>query len=448
MIIFNILTTIFGLHQIFFWLYWFQVKEYRLDRFLSSLKEDWRWLVVEQWNLRRWFRPKLTLRSGLTLLLAVAPIPLEFALLENKFLLFLVFAPFQAVLANIFFAPVFGWLKKRIITQAKRKMAQFKGVVVVITGSFGKSSTKELLSWVLSKKFKVVKTAQNHNTLIGVAETILRDLSGDEDFFVVEAGAYKRGEIAEVCALVKPGVGIITGIGDQHLDLFGSLENIRKAKYELFEAIPKYGLKLLAGKDYRVSDLKSLKQNKEFLEFYLGTKKCRVPVLGKALALNIAGAVKAARLLGLSVDEIANALNQFPEGIFYPKLTKISKDIYLVDDNYSASLESFLSVLDYLKVYQGFKKIVVTPGIIELGEKSRQDHLMVGKALVFVDKIIVTRANRFKELNRDGKAVLIKDFQKIIQVIKEELKQKTVVLFKGRMPLGLIDAVVEIREKI
>jgi len=152
--------------------------------------------------------------------------------------------------------------------------------------------------------------------------------------------------------------------------------------------------------------------------------------------------------LGLSVDEIANALNQFPEGIFYPKLTKISKDIYLVDDNYSASLESFLSVLDYLKVYQGFKKIVVTPGIIELGEKSRQDHLMVGKALVFVDKIIVTRANRFKELNRDGKAVLIKDFQKIIQVIKEELKQKTVVLFKGRMPLGLIDAVVEIREKI
>ena len=258
MIIFNILTTIFGLHQIFFWLYWFQVKEYRLDRFLSSLKEDWRWLVVEQWNLRRWFRPKLTLRSGLTLLLAVAPIPLEFALLENKFLLFLVFAPFQAVLANIFFAPVFGWLKKRIITQAKRKMAQFKGVVVVITGSFGKSSTKELLSWVLSKKFKVVKTAQNHNTLIGVAETILRDLSGDEDFFVVEAGAYKRGEIAEVCALVKPGVGIITGIGDQHLDLFGSLENIRKAKYELFEAIPKYGLKLLAGKDYRVSDLKSL----------------------------------------------------------------------------------------------------------------------------------------------------------------------------------------------
>lgn len=440
MTILNILVAVLGLHQLIFWLYWLQVKEYRLDRLWSSLKKEWLWLFMEQWNLRRWYRPKLTMRIGLALTLGVSLIFLEYFLLKNLFLLLLIFVPIQVILVNFFLAPVFDFLKRKKIAQAKHKLESFKGIVVGVTGSFGKSSTKELLALVLSKKFKVFKTPENHNTLIGVAKAVLEKMKGDEDIFVVEMGAYKRGEIKEICDLVKPKVGIITGIGDQHLDLFGSLGNIRKTKYELFDAIPKNGLKLLAGEDFSVNDLKNLKQEKEYLDFYLDGERCRMPILGKSLALNIAGVIKVARFFGLNSSEIAKALNQLPKNTLYPKLVKISRDVYLIDDSYSASLESFLSALDYLKVYDGFKKIVVTPGMIELGKKTREDHLAVGKALGFVDKVIVTKAANFRELNTSNNAVLIKDFGKIVRVIKDEVGPKTVILLKGRMPLGLIEA--------
>jgi UDP-N-acetylmuramyl pentapeptide synthase len=94
----------------------------------------------------------------------------------------------------------------------------------VITGSYGKTSTKEFLYAILSEKYKVVKTEGNNNTNIGVAYTVLNKVSDDYDYFICEMGAYKIGEIAEICGIVKPEIGILTGINEQHIDLFGSIE--------------------------------------------------------------------------------------------------------------------------------------------------------------------------------------------------------------------------------
>jgi len=442
MFLLNFLIFSFAIHQTLFWIYWWQTKEYRLDRFWSFFKTDWRELFSEQFNLKKWRRPKATIRGILTSSSNIISVLIELIILKRFSFLVLVFAPLQIVLANLVFALLFWFPKKIQIQKAKRKIKNFKGVVLGITGSFGKSSTKEILSFVLAKKYKVVKTEGNHNTLIGVAQTILKKVQGDEDFFIVEMGAYKRGEVKVICDLVQPKAGIITGLSDQHLDLFGSLANIRRTKYELFAAIPKNGLKLLAAKDYSPNDLKDLKQERESLEFYLDKSKCRVPVLGKSLALNIAGAVKATKFFGLSPQEIANRLNYLPKNVFYPKLKKLSKEIYLVDDSYNAGLESFLSVLNYLKIYKGFRKVVVTPGIIELGKKAKNDHLTIGKALKFVDKIIVTKPNNFNELNFGGKAELITNFGKIQEAINSELQPKTVILFKGRVPAGLTEVIL------
>jgi UDP-N-acetylmuramoyl-tripeptide--D-alanyl-D-alanine ligase len=438
----NFLIFIFAIHQTLFWIYWWQTKEYRADRFWSFFKTDWRELFSEQFNLKKWRRPKTTFRGLLTAGASVFFLFLEVLFLKNFFFLTLGFNPLQITLINHLLTILFWFPKKIQIKRAGEKMKTFKGTVIGITGSFGKSSTKELLSFLLAKKYKVVKTEGNHNTLIGVAQTILEKVQGDEDFFVVEMGAYKKGEIKEICNLVRPKAGLITGLGDQHLDLFGSLANIRRTKYELFAAVPKNGLKLLATKDYLPNDLKDLKQQKDCLEFSLDKIKCRVPVLGKSLALNIAGAVKAAKFFGLSAKEIAARLNQLSKALFYPKLKKPGKEIYFIDDSYNAGLESFLSVLDYLKIYKGFKKIVATPGIIELGKKAKSDHLTIGKALKFIDKIIVTKPNNFNELNFYGKAELITNFEKVRRTIKSELQPKTVILFKGRVPADLMEIIL------
>jgi len=114
--------------------------------------------------------------------------------------------------------------------------------VIGITGSYGKSSTKEFLATILSAKYKVCKTSANRNSEIGVAETVLRELKPEHEIFIVEMGAYRTGEIKAICDIVHPTIGVLTAVSEQHLALFGSLEATKKAKYELIEALPENGI--------------------------------------------------------------------------------------------------------------------------------------------------------------------------------------------------------------
>ncbi len=130
-----------------------------------------------------------------------------------------------------------------LVARAKKKILQFPDLKVIgITGSFGKTSTKEFLKTILSSKYKVLATSGRQNTLIGVARQILNELEGSHQVYVVEMAAYKKGEIKAIADLVSPQIGIITGLGNQHLSLFGSMDNLLAAKFELIEALPEKGL--------------------------------------------------------------------------------------------------------------------------------------------------------------------------------------------------------------
>ncbi len=265
---FTLFAVIF--HQILYWHWFWQLKEYRLDRVRASFatKYDWLKAIKEQFDLRRWFRPKLTVRLAITgaisflieslswLYLNLLYLTLGFTASQPLILqqiggniILVAVAPLTIPISLALTSPVFILAKKILVYVAKQKMNHFKGTVIGITGSYGKTSTKELLAFVLSQKHKVAKTERNDNSEIGVAKTVLR-LKGDENFFVVEMGAYKIGEIKQICDTVKPKIGIITGLGDQHLALFGSLDNLRKAKYELVDSLPNNGFRLIAGVDF------------------------------------------------------------------------------------------------------------------------------------------------------------------------------------------------------
>ena len=275
--------------------YFWQLKEYRLDRFKDFLKsnqgeEIWKdprflWRGIGAFILlispipyiaitvllldvlflllkhRKFRRPVFTIKITLIIFFSfLAEILLfKFFPLNLAFILFLRFFTIS-LLVFLFYIPS-RLAKSFFIWRATAKISKYKKLLVVgITGSYGKSSVKEFASHFLATDFKVIKTPKNINSEIGIAKFILKtDFSGI-DFFVCEMGAYRRGEIQTICDMVKPKVGILTTIAEQHLALFGSMQNIQSAKYELLRSIPKSGLVLTnADNPYCMEYIKDLK---------------------------------------------------------------------------------------------------------------------------------------------------------------------------------------------
>ncbi len=443
-IFFKLILFLIFLHQVFFWIYHWQVKEYRLDRFFDSLKNrfDLLKLFKNQYNLLSWFRPKPTFRAALSLFLALifSLLPLFVLSLSQSFL-FTLFIPITASLPVFLLAPIFNYLKSQQIEKAKLIMSKYPGTVIGVTGSFGKSTTKELIAAVLSSKFKVEKTQKNNNSEIGVTQNVLK-LNLKSDFFVVEMGAYKIGEIKAICNIVKPKIGIITGLGDQHLSLFGSLENIKTAKYELIKSLPQDGFGIVAKKDFNLDDAKNIETCKDHVEFDFQKTHFSVPLLGQDLISNIIGTIKICQHAGMSLSEIQTALSQIDPHLFYPKLIKVKPDSFLVDDSYNSSLESFLSVIDYLKTWTDYRKIIITPGIIELGPNAQKDHLKIGKNLNVADLVFVTQPHQFSALNQYQNCQLETNTKRLIAKLKSFRTQKTVFLFKGRVPSAIINSLI------
>lgn len=400
----------------------------------SMFRVEWARMLVQQFDVRQWWRPKLTARVVIMLagIVIVWPVGL---------ILGIILAPFLVILVGLVVTPIFEVQKRRMVAKARQKMVKFKGEVIGVTGSYGKSSTKEKIVWVLAGKYKVVKTPRNYNSLMGVAKTILEEIKGDEDFFVVEMGAYKRGEIKEICDLVKPKYGIVTGIGDQHLDLFGSLKNIRLAKMELIEALPKDGFGLVAKGDFRADEAKNIKQEIEGLAFeYLG-QKFWLPIKGVDKIRNVMGTIKLTLKLGMNLKEIARRLKTFPPEELHPLLTKFRGN-YLLDDSYNISLESALSVLEYMKVFSGYQKMVVTSGLQEIGERSGKDHRAIGGKMGECKVIVVTNIKSYNELKVSCQCQLETNSEEVRKIVVEWLAgEKKLVLFLGRSFSGLIKAI-------
>ena len=175
---------------------------------------------------------------------------LEFSLTKFVFPLL-----FLDALAMIFFSalvlayqPLAVILRNRLIKAAKRTRTSCKKLLVIgVTGSYGKTSTKEYLAAILSEKFNVLKTREHQNSEVGISECILNELNDRHEIFVVEMGAYNRGGIKLLCDIVQPKIGVLTGINEQHMATFGSQENIIKAKYELIESLPNDGAAFFNG---------------------------------------------------------------------------------------------------------------------------------------------------------------------------------------------------------
>jgi len=436
---------------LFFWLWLWQLKEYHFGRFRAHFEaQKVKKLASSFWRVKF---PKFTKKI---IVISISGILLEILILfgiyplqSKGFYLFLlttlILAPIIFSLLVLLFQIPTVVLRKRILRKARQKREKFKNLLVIgITGSYGKTSTKEFLAAILSKKYNVLKTEEHQNSEIGISQCILNDLKEEHEIFVVEIGAYEQGKIKEVCQMIKPKIGILTGINEQHLSTFGSQENVIKAKFELIESLPQSGLAIFNGDNKYCQQLfQETKVSKNLVH----SSDYEFDLKGKNLFLwdieNLSLAATAAEYLGVSREEIENTLAEFESPI---EIKKSINNITIIDATYSANPKSVLSHLDYLKDRTG-RKVIVMPCLIELGKVSKEVHQRIGEKIGRIcDFAIITTKDRFGELRKgalksgmpEEKILFMEKSDEIFKKIKNFCQEGDIVLLESRVPSKVI----------
>ena len=265
--------------------------------------------------------------------------------------------------------------------------------VIGVTGSYGKTTIKDAISHVLIHKYRMLKTEGNYNTLLGIAKTIIKNLKSEHEVFVCEMAAYQLGDIKAIAKLIKPKIGIITAIGPMHLERFGTEENILKTKMELIESLPGGGTGYLP----KELELKIKNFNtKSKIEFFSSKEDLLV---------------KIGSIFKISEEEILGYLKTAPQTPHRQEIIRTSANIMIIDDTYNSNPAGFISALEMLKNTPAERKILVTPGIIELGQRQFELNKEAARsAAKIADYVIIVGETNKKPLKEGLKEVYGNDY--------------------------------------
>lgn len=323
-----------------------------------------------------------------------------------------VLCPLFIILANILNAPIEKAVRNYYINDAKKMLASHKRLKIIgITGSFGKTSVKYYLTALLGAKYNVLMTPESYNTPMGVVKTIRTSLRATHDIFVCEMGAKYVGDIKELCDIVHPQNGIVTSIGEQHLESFGSVQNIINTKYELAAGIPEDGklyinissdtvnknrpyraavtYGLTPDADYYATDISVSGAGTVFTLCHGGeTQQYRTRLIGEANVVNIVGAIAAANdAYDIPLSDLKSAVANLK--CVPHRMELIDRGgMIIIDDAFNSNPTGAAAALRTVALFDAVK-IIVTPGMIELGEKSDELNAGLGSNAAAVCDYIV-----------------------------------------------------------
>lgn len=382
---------------------------------------------------------------------------------------------FQAItmlISTMIMAPIEKKINMGFYISAQNKVKSREDLKVIgITGSFGKTSTKFVIGTILSEKFNVLNTPESYNTPMGLSKVINNDLRPDHQVFVAEMGAKVIGEIREVAELAQPHIGVITSIGPVHIETFKNIDNIMKTKYELIEELPTDGvavfnydneyIKKLADKTFKEKILYGL-ENIEGLDIYaddivvseLGSTftlkdkegnsiRCTTKLLGKHNIYNILAGASVAKSLGLSFEEISRGISKIEPIPHRLNIINSGNGIIIIDDAFNSNPIGAKAALDVLGQFKEGKKIIVTPGMIELGEMeevaNREFGVNIGKVCDYVilvgEKRTVPIYEGLMETNYNKSNIfIVNNLDEASVQIGKLARPKDVVLFENDLP--------------
>ena len=387
-------------------------------------------------------------------------------------------------IANLLIYPLERTINEAYLLSARKRIKAFSPKVVGITGSYGKTSTKYILHRILSEKFNTLMTPDSYNTPMGICKVIRGQLTAEHEIFIVEMGAYKRGDIRELCNLASPQIGILTAVGPQHLERFKSIENIAKTKYELIESLPPGGLAVFNCDNEICAELANkreqdgnpvrryatelspvgsvskqaqltatnIRHTDEGLAFtvqaLINTQEAteveiRTQLLGRHNVSNILAAMAVAIECGMTFEEIRAAIANVEPVPHRLQLTPSAGGVTIIDDSFNSNPVGAKAALEVLTEIGDGKKVLVTPGMVELGEKEYEENKKLGEQAANVcDLVILVGPTRTIPILDGLKAAAYPNQQIIVALNLDEVKQHLatrvqsgdVVLFENDLP--------------
>lgn len=351
---------------------------------------------------------------------------------------------------------------------ARRWRARFDVRIIGITGSVGKTSTKELTAAVLSQRYRTLKSEGNQNNEIGVPLTLL-NLRESHERAVIEMGMYSQGEIDLLCDIARPVIGVVTMIGPVHLERLGSMEAIVAAKRELITALPDDGVAVLNMDDPRVMSMASQAKGRVFtygldntadlwadqiesmgldgvrfsLHHRRETLNVRVPLLGRHSVHTALRATAVGLIEGLGWEEVIAGLGALSSQL---RLVVIPgpRGSLLIDDTYNSSPDSALAALNLLADLDG-RRIALLGDMLELGDAETQAHLMVGRRVADVADYLITVGSRARLIGREAmlvgmspnKVQAAEDAPAAVPLLEAILQPGDVILVKGSLGMKM-----------
>ena len=376
---------------------------------------------------------------------------------------------FVVMLANVINKPIEKCVYLYYKFKANKKLKSMNIPVVGITGSYGKTSSKNIINDILNVKLNSFATPKSFNTPYGLINSINNYLDKFNDIFIAEMGAFKIGEIKQNCKVVKPKYGIITTIGEAHLQTFGSRENIMKGKFELVESLPHDGLAILNGDDeyqlkYKIKNKCSVKwigiDNKD-VDLYAtniklsskGTSfecifkgdqtkyKFNTKLLGKHNIYNILSGILLGYELGFSINELQRGVSSVNTIEHRLELKKYG-NINIIDDAYNSNPVGSKMAVEVLGLMEG-TKIIVTPGMIELGDKQYELNKKFGEYISKVCDYVILIGKKQTKPIYDGlienkynekKIFILNDVKDAFPLMRKLASGNTYVLLENDLP--------------
>ncbi|MEX0934986.1 MAG: UDP-N-acetylmuramoyl-tripeptide--D-alanyl-D-alanine ligase, partial [Candidatus Paceibacterota bacterium] len=422
-----------------YYIYLFQLENYTLSRFIPvSFKSLFH--ARARLRLGITWTPKLKILTAISVLAGILIVFIPFLTpslglflqVLIAVLMFFFFSYFFFLLLSLFMflaLPVDRYAKRRITKKAQKKLKTLSHdlTVIGITGSYGKTTMKEVVAAALSGKFNVLKTKKSKNTPLGISRQILSELSEDIDVYVVEMGAYGRGEIKELVDLVAPEIVILVGINEAHLERQGSMENIIQTKFEIVKHAPKDTFVVLNHDDKRVRENapRFIRNDQEVKWFGTtggdiqasginpqenGTISFKLKgeedygifssrFLASYIALDAAAALCVAQKLEVSVGTVKAGISQVSPAPHRLNPSELNGVLY-IDDAYNGNPKGVEEALKVLQRFPDRRKIYITPGLVEMGERTEEVHTEIGRKLRRAADIVILIENEATHIIR------------------------------------------------
>ncbi len=487
-IFFSFILGVLAIRTFFWHLQNWQLREYRTDRMKARLKTvEGRWEIFSIWVFPGIFpRPKRSFRillictiflflntflffiktphlSGIYWFFQESRFPLFFPLLIFERLIWL------TVFVSVKLSEIPVKIRTKKLFKSTKKLLKRTPpnlVKIAIGGSYGKSSTKEILVHLLTQHFgaeSVLYNPANQNNEIAIARMLqknkrfLTTRTKKKKFVIIETGAYKRGELAQVCDFFQPDVSILTAIGNQHLDLFGSQRNIQLGKFELAQGAHKtvyfnadnhlleeiFNSSTIEATPIAVSQAKAekIRSYENRTTFKLYGEHFVLPWPGKFFVQNALLGLECAKEQGIPAKKLAQYLHTIPSlKRALNKTTHPQQQYTLYQDLYSANAQGVLSAIQHLQKSNG-RRIFVSQPLLELGSDAQTSHQQIFEALKECDAEVYWLKDDFKKL---GKQIIGPNFFalnprqnttiQILKILKKTLEKNDHVLIEGKIP--------------